>query len=363
MKLEYVGKKTKESIITDTKSVRDLIIPYQESGIDMLIYGDNLRVIKTLIEKKIKINLVYIDPPFSTNTVFKFGKNRTSTISASKSNEVAYNDTMIGPEYIEYIRERLILTRELMADTGSIYLHIDYKIGHYIKVVMDEVFGKQNFRNDISRIKSNPKNFLRMAYGNVKDMILFYTKSSSYVWNEPSVAYSKNDLARLFSKTDARGRSYTTTPLHAPGETINGATGKIWHGIKPPQGRHWRYNPDVLEKLNKEGLIEWSKNNVPRKKIYADEFEKKGMKMQDIWEYKDPQNPLYPTQKNIKMLKTIINTSSNPSDVVFDCFAGSGTTLIAAKELNRHWIGIDNSHRALEVAYKRLETIKQLQLV
>jgi adenine-specific DNA-methyltransferase len=125
----------------------------------------------------------------------------------------------------------------------------------------------------------------------------------------------------------------------------------------PPRGRHWRYPPDVLEQLDRQGLIEWSSTGNPRKKIYADEFVKKKMYRQDIWEFKDPQYPSYPTEKNLEMLKVIVEASSNRGDIVLDCFSGSGTTLIAAEQLGRRWIGIDNSPKAIEVTLKRLKTL------
>ena len=134
---------------------------------------------------------------------------------------------------------------------------------------MDEIFGEDNFINDITRIKCNPKNFSRKAYGNIKDMILFYSKTEKYVWNEAKESMSDSDIQRLFSKTDANGRRYTTIPLHAPGETRNGVTGQPWKGLKPPKGRHWRTDPAELSKLDNQGLIEWSKTGNPRKIIFA----------------------------------------------------------------------------------------------
>ena len=147
---------------------------------------------------------------------------------------MAYIDKLLGADYLEFIRERLIFIRELMSDEASIYLHIDYKIGHYVKIIMDEIFGVKNFRNDITRIKCNPKNFSRKAYGNIKDLILYYTKSDKYIWNEPKQGRSEDEVKRLFNKVDRNGRYYTTNPLHAPGETTNGNTGKAWKSILPP---------------------------------------------------------------------------------------------------------------------------------
>ena len=217
---------------------------------------------------------------------------------------------------------------------------------------MDEIFGASNFRNDITRIKCNPKNFTRKAYGNIKDMILFYSKSSKMAWNNPSVPFSEEDAARLFRKVDHDGRRYTTIPLHAPGETANGPTSKKWRDMNPPEGRHWRTNPKTLEGWDKTGLIEWSSNGVPRKKIYLDE--RAGKKPQDIWEFKDPQYPKYPTEKSLELLRFIIEASSNPGDTVLDCFVGSGTTAVAAEILGRKWIGMDQSKAAIKISQERL---------
>ncbi|MDR2544439.1 MAG: site-specific DNA-methyltransferase [Methanobrevibacter sp.] len=128
--------------------------------------------------------------------------------------------------------------------------------------------------------------------------------------------------------------------------------------MNPPKGRHWRCSPEELDKLENEGLIEWSKNGVPRKKVYANEKKKKGKLLQDIWTYKDSQNPSYPTEKNSEMIEQIIKTSSNPNDLVLDCFCGSGTTLISANKLNRRWIGIDESSEAINVVKNRLSELQ-----
>jgi adenine-specific DNA-methyltransferase len=118
----------------------------------------------------------------------------------SNNDDIAYIDDLKGFEFIEFIRERLIIAKELLSDIGSIYLHIDYKIGHYIKIIMDEIFGIDNFRNDITRIKCNPKNFSRKAYGNIKDMILFYSKTKNVIWNEPKLPFSEKNKENLFKK-------------------------------------------------------------------------------------------------------------------------------------------------------------------
>ncbi len=324
---------------------------------NQLILGDNMTVLGILAHDpsvKGSVRLIYIDPPFSTGQDFRIGTSRSSTISSSRSDEVAYSDVLVGTAYLEFLKIRLTLLHEILADNGSIYVHVDCRVGHYVKILMDEVFGAEHFINDITRVKCNPKNFPRRAYGNIKDLILFYSKTKDYVWNDLREPFTEDDVRRLFPKVNQDGERYATNPLHAPGETSNGTTGQRWRGISPPKGRHWRYPPEALEELDRRGLVEWSSRGVPRKRIYADEFLKKGKKRQDIWEFKDPQFPSYPTEKNMEMLKMIIGTSSQPGDLVLDAFCGSGTTLVAADQLKRKWIGIDTSPSSIRITLKRL---------
>ncbi|HNM66201.1 MAG TPA: site-specific DNA-methyltransferase, partial [Chitinophagales bacterium] len=146
-------------------------------------------------------------------------------------------------------------------------------------------------------------------------------------------------------------------PLHAPGETQNGKTSQAFKGILPPKGRHWRSDVAILEQWDNDGLIEWSNNGNPRKKIYFDEQE--GKRMQDIWEFKDPQYPVYPTEKNADLLDIIVKTSSNEDSIILDCFAGSGTTLKSAQTNGRKWIGIDQSEEAIKVIIAKLDRVEQ----
>lgn len=353
MKLDYINKKEYNNVVLDS-------IKYDKfNNISMnscLIYGDNYKALASLLKThKGKIDLIYVDPPFNTNQVFGVTANRNNAISRSKNNLIAYSDEMNRVDYLEFIRTRLILMKELLSEEGSIYLHIDVKVGHYIKILMDEVFGAENFKNDITRIKSNPKNFSRTAYGNEKDVIYFYAKNhKKNIWNEIKNPIDKSDIAARFPKIDKNGRRYTTIPLHAPGET-NGITGQPWRNMNPPEGRHWRTNPSEFERLDGLGLIEWSVNGNPRIIKFADEH--KGEKIQDVWCFKDPQKPIYPTEKNIEMLKLIVRQSSREGSFVLDCFCGSGTALVAAEELGRKWIGVDSS----EVAINTVRNRKQLK--
>lgn len=313
---------------------------------NMFIFGDNYFVLKKLLENYSgKIDLVYIDPPFGT------GQNFNSIDGFS-----VYSDKLVNSEFLEFLRKRLFLIRELMSRKGSIYLHIDKKIGHYVKIIMDEVFGYQNFINDITRIKCNPKNFTRNAYGNYSDMILYYAKNrDSQIWNDIKEPMSAEKRKTLFPKKHPKFGFYTTNPIHAPGETLNGDTGLEWKGLKPPKGRHWRYSREVLSKLDEQGLIEWSNTGNPRKIVLAKDH--KGFKIQDVWDFKDKGLSYvdYPTQKNFDMLERIIRNSSNENSIVLDCFAGSGSTLKIANKLGRKWIGVDNSTHSLEIIKRTFE--------
>jgi adenine-specific DNA-methyltransferase len=358
MKLEYEGKKDLRLFYNEIPSLK--IKRNKKEKTNKLFFGENTTILKSLIEDfglKGKIDLIYIDPPFATNNIFTFSEGRSNTISSSKGDEVAYEDILKEEKFIEFIRERVYLLHQLLSDKGSLYLHIDYKIGHYVKLILDEIFGQDNFRNDVCRIKCNPKNFKRKGYGNIKDLVLFYSKSDKLIWNEPKAPYTEKDLEKLFPKTDVDGRRYTTIPLHAPGETKNGNTSKPFKGIEPPKGRHWRSDVKILEEWDNQGLIEWSSKGNPRKKIYSDE--QVGKRVQDIWEYKDPQYPKYPTEKNLDMLDLIIKTSSDENSIVLDCFSGSGTTIISSIRNHRKYIGIDRSKEAIRVIRNRIEEEKK----
>ena len=314
--------------------------------------GDNLDGLRRIADMGIAVDLVYIDPPFATNTDFLIDDHRANTVSAS--GRPAYSDRLRGSDYLDALAKRLRAIRAVMSPTGSIYIHIDVKMEHHVRLLMDDVFGPENFRNSITRIKCNPKNFDRYSYGNIKDTIFFYSVSPSQItWNPQREPLSDDDLARLYPHTDSAGRRYTTTPLHAPGVTENGPTGQPWRGMDPPPGRHWRYAPARLDELDAAGLIEWSSTGNPRKVRYASEAA--GKLPQDVWLYKDPQRTKYPTQKNARMLERIIRTSSNPGDTVLDCYAGSGSTLLMAARLGRRFIGMDNAPPAQQVTARRLE--------
>ena len=314
-----------------------------------LYYGDNLPILASLLQDNSvqgKVKLIYIDPPFATKSIFQ-----------SRSQTDAYSDLLAGNSYIEFIRQRLIVLRELLADDGSIYVHLDEKMAFYIKVIMDEIFGQRNFKNWITRKKCNPKNYTKKTYGNVSDYILFYSKSDNYVWNRPVEEWTDKRANKEYEDIEKEtGRRYKKVPIHAPG-VRNGETGKSWRGMNPPPGKHWQFAPQTLDEMDARGEIYWSATGNPRRKIYLDSSS--GIPVQDIWlEFRDAHNQNieitgYPTEKNRDLLSRIIRASSNPDDLVLDCFAGSGTTLSVASEFGRKWIGIDNSSEAIATTLRR----------
>ena len=290
------------------------------------------------------VRLIYIDPPFATGSVFQ-----------SRSLQDAYDDSLVGAQFVEFLRERIIILHDLLADDGSIYVHLDRKMAYPIKLIMDEVFGPKNFRSWITRKKCNPKNYTSKTFGNVTDFLLFYTKTDNYMWSRPMEAWSE-ERAREYQYIDSNGRKFMKVPIHAPGER-NGETGRAWRGQLPPPGKHWQYTPKKLDELDALGHIYWSSSGNPRRKVYLDESD--GVPVQDIWlDFRDAHNQNikvtgFPTEKNPQLLERVIQASSNPGDLVLDCFGGSGTTMAVADQLGRRWIGIDNSLEAMNAILKR----------
>ena len=314
-----------------------------------LYYVENLSILAALAKDVLvrgKVRLVYIDPPYATKSVFQ-----------SRKQADAYADLLEGAHYLEFLRERLILLRELLADDGSIYIHLDDNMAFLAKAVMDEIFGRDNFRNWITRKKCNPKNYTRNTYGNTADFILFYTKTDNYVWHRPVDAWTEQRADKEYQYAEpGTGRRFKKVPIHAPG-VRNGATGQPWRGMNPPPGKHWQYRPKTLDEMDARGEIFWSTNGNPRRKIYLDASP--GVPVQDIWlDFRDAHNQNiqisgYPTEKNSALIARIVEASSNPGDLVLDCFSGSGTTLHVASHLDRHWIGVDNSVEAIPTALRR----------
>jgi adenine-specific DNA-methyltransferase len=346
--ITYKGKTPEREIISTIYTEKYELL-YGEFKENKLFYGDNLDVLRFLLQSgnlKNKVKLIYIDPPYGTNSVFQ-----------SRNQKDSYKDDLVGSHFIEFIRRRLILLRELLCDEGSIYVHLDSNMTSQIKIIMDEVFGAKNFRGFITRKKCSNKNSTRNSYGNISDYILFYSKTENFTWHRATAVWTDEKILKEYPCIDeATGRRYKKVPIHAPG-IRNGETGKEWRGMLPPQGKHWQYTPEKLDEFDRKGEIYWSANGNPRRKVFLDMD--KGIPVQDIW--LDTQDSLnqnikitgYPTEKNPDLLKRIIEASSNENDIVLDCFAGSGTTLGIAEQLGRKWIGVDNSSEAMDNILKR----------
>ncbi len=341
-KLVYKGKTRKEDIIANTpaaplQKIRSFNSDnhFEDDWSNMLIFGDNLLALKAIYEDqqgpniyktKNKIKLIYIDPPFATKQDFM------------KDREKAYRDKIIGAQFIEFIRKRLILLREVLADDGSIYVHLDTKKSHYIKAIMDEVFEEQNFKNEISWKRTSAHSDSG-KYGANTDYIFYYTKSENHIWNQLYEPYSKEYLKR-FRGVDPDGRKWQDGPITAKGLSGGGYT----YAYKGIEG-FWRCPPETMKRLDEENRLYYTSNGGIRIKRYLDETE--GLPVQTFWDDIYPVNSQsyerinYPTQKPEDLLKRIILASSNPNDIVLDAFAGSGTTVAVAEKLKRKWIALD----------------------
>jgi adenine-specific DNA-methyltransferase len=331
-----------------------------------LIWGDKKYVLPSLLaEFAGKVNLIYIDPPFDTGADFSFTaaipghpehfdeQTMAFTKEPSMLEQKAYRDTWGRglDSYLLWFYETVVLLRELLAEDGSVFVHLDWHLGHYARCILDEVFGADCFRNEIIREKTNPKNYTKWGFGNIHDTIFFYSRSEEFKWKK---TYAERDEQKIdidFPLKDKSDRQYKTAPLHAAG-VRKGETGKPWRGLMPPQGNHWRYVHETLDRLDKEGRIEWSSTGNPREKIYADESP--GLFLQDIWlGVKDPKEE-YPSAKNPEIIERILKACSDEADFVLDCFIGSGTTAAVAQRLNRRWIACDLSRFAIHTTRKRL---------
>lgn len=348
VRLEYPGKKSLQDIL-QVRPATLVQVGDKNGPNNRLIFAENLGALAALAADKElcgRVRLVYIDPPFSTQSAFQ-----------SRKLDHAYEDTLAGTDFIEFLRQRVVWLHKLLAEDGSLYLHLDERMVFYFRIILDEIFGRDKYRNCITRKKCNPKNYTRKTYGNIADYILFYTKSDNYVWNRPVKPWTAERASKEYAYVEPdTGRRYKKVPLHAPG-VRHGETGKPWRAMLPPPGKHWQYPPSKLEEMDANGEIYWSPTSNPRRKVYFDKSE--GVPLQDIWlDLKDAHNQNicvtgYPTEKNSELLQRIILASSNPGDLVLDCFAGSGTSLSAASELGRRWIGIDNSLEAMRTMINR----------
>jgi adenine-specific DNA-methyltransferase len=333
-----------------------------------IYWGDNLQVMSHLLKEfRGKVNLVYIDPPFDSKANYSKKIQLQGQVilnDPTAFEEKQYEDIWTNDEYLQFIYERLILVRELISEDGSIYIHCDYHRGHYIKCILDEVFGPNNFQNEIVWQRTSARSDAS-TYNQIHDVLLFYTKSSSFLWNHQYKKHNDEYIADKYNQTDANGKCYQLTDMTSPNPRPNMMY--EWMGFSSPE-KGWRYSKETMQKLHNEGRIWYPDDKLkrPRLKKYLDEAS--GRPLQSVWTDIYPVNSQarerlgYPTQKPEALLERIIKASSNLGDIVFDCFMGSGTTQSVAMKLGRRFIGADINLGAVQITTKRLLSVaKELE--
>jgi DNA modification methylase len=358
-----------------------------------LYYGDNLDVLPEL--PSVSVDLIYLDPPFNSNRDYSVIFDRhgehpsdvnaqiqafTDTWTWTQASDEQYRTyvggglpepvgdalsafrTLLGTNdamaYLVNMAPRLVELHRVLKPTGSLYLHCDPTMSHYLKILLDSVFGADNFRNEViwkraHTVKGNAGQGAR-HFGRCTDSILFYTKTDEYVFQQTYAEYEDAYLRR-FKFHEPDGRRYRTVSMIGPGGASKGNPYYEVLGVS----RYWRYSREKMAELIAAGLVVQAKpGSVPERKQYLDEG--KGVAVQSLWTDVVSINPMaaerlgYPTQKPLALLERIIESSSRPGDVILDPFAGCGTAVAAAQKLGRTWIGIDITYIAVDLISKRL---------
>jgi len=345
--LVYGIKQREEDILADTWSV-----PFQpvkqfgnvkkDERHNQLIFGDNLQALKHLLKLKEQgrlknedgtdgVRLVYIDPPFGTGDIYD-----------ARSGAPAYSAKLQGAAFVEFLRKRLIFLRELLTDNGSIYVRIDYHFGHYVKVIMDEVFGKEKFRNEVIVNRVKKSDTRARIFNTATDSVFFYTKGENYFFN----GFRK----KIEEKKAERWHAMDSQGSGGP---------RIIFGKKmyPPPGRHWTFDQGKVDQMIKEKLLRLNpKTKKPEYKLLPTETQLVDSNWTDIPGYTFRWG--YPTENSEELLERIISASSTVGDIILDCFAGSGTTGAVAEKLRRRWIMCDVSKFAIYTMLKRMLSLK-----
>ncbi len=355
-----------------------------------LYFGDNLDVLRRYLTDA-SVDLVYLDPPFNSNATYnvlfaeKDGSRAASQIRAfndtwtwDQEDEAVYADLVtaggkvadvmqafrvfLGPcdmlAYLVMMAPRLVELRRVMKPTASIYLHCDPTASHYLKMLMDAVFGPWNFRNEIIWKRYGAHNDVGQGsrhFGRIHDVILFYALDKTARWTQVFMPLDPRYIETTYTRQDENGRRYTTTPLTGPGGAEKGNPVFEWKG----HTRAWRYSKETMDRLEKEGRLSYSRTGYVRQKLYLDES--KGRPVQDIWEDvpslsgAHAERMGYPTQKPVALLDRIIRASCPEGGTVLDPFCGCGTAIVAAQDLGRAWIGIDITYLAITLIKNRLK--------
>ena len=319
--------------------------------------GDNLEQLKKLPDGC--IDLIYIDPPFNSNRNYEVFWGETKE-------KRAFEDRHASTQaYIEFMRPRCVELARVLKKTGSFYYHCDWHASHYVKVMLDQILGENNFQNEIVWKRGHAHNTAN-RYGCNHDVILYYAFRGAD-WNQQHHQYDADYIDKHYRHVDESGRRYKHENPTGAG-IRHGETGEPWRGINPSiKNRHWCRPPAELDELDKQGRIHWpaKEGAWPYIKVCLDEMT--GTPLQDTWTDIDVINMMakerlgYPTQKPLALLDRIISASSKPNDIVLDAFCGCGTALVAAENLNRQWIGIDISPTACRVMAKRLRDVCHLR--
>ncbi len=345
---------------------------------NLVLRGECLSACAYLKDKGITVDLVYIDPPFASGADYakKVYLRRNPKVAEAirqaeseldieelrSFEEKMYGDIWNKESYLNWMYENLMAIKSIMSDTASIYVHLDWHIGHYVKILLDEVFGEDNFRNEIVWKRFN---FHADAgrFGAVHETLFFYSKSNDYVFNKVYVPFDEEYTLSRFTCKDSDGRLYLTDNPTAP---AHGKTGQpMYFGnklISPPAGSMWRFNQDNINKMMEAGRIVFTTNGMPRIKRYLDELE--GKVVHSIWTDIFPINSQadervdYATQKPEALLERIINASSNKGMVVADFFGGSGVTAAVANRLGRKFIHADININSIQTTRDRLLAAK-----
>lgn len=377
--LVYHGKEREEDILANTLAVPlQAVRTFGKNGggewHNMLIFGDNLQAMKSLLELKKAgklcnadgtpgVRLGYIDPPFATKQEFR-----------GSQDQKAYQDKIAGAQFVEFLRKRLLLLRELLSADGCLYVHLDYRKLHYVKVLVDEIFGEHDFLNEIVWQRTASHNDPG-RYGCVHDSLLLYKRGGSYVWNDPTTEQSQEYIDNFFVYAESPdGKKWIrlkkgeesppgweryrlgnfASPHPRPNLTYE------YKGYKPPQNG-WKVNLKRMQEMDAKGLLHFPQSKGGRiqpKQYLKDTLGNKAVS--DVWlgispiQSQSSEKQNYPTQKPEALLERIITASSNVGDVVLDCFPGSGTTCAVAEKLGRRWIGIDCGKLAIYTMQKRL---------
>ncbi len=360
-----------------------------------LYFGDNLHILREHIHDE-SVDLIYLDPPFNSkqayNLLFKTPKGHDSDAQITafddtwhwgEQAEREYNELLHQPNtdvaemiqalrrflkesdmmaYLTMMANRLLELHRVLKPTGSLYLHCDPTASHYLKIVLDAVFGFDNFRNEITWKRTHAHGNVGRNYGSIADIILFYSKSDKYIWEQVYSTLSEEEIQLKYPNVDADGRRWQSVTLRNPGPRPNlhypylASNGVTYQ----PHPNGWSCNLERMQQYDKAGKLQFPSKpgGALRLKMYADES--RGERLQNIWEDIDPigaqaQERLgYPTQKPLALLERIIAASSRPGDMVLDPFCGCGTAVHAAEAMGRDWIGIDITHLAIGLIEKRM---------